>query len=85
MVHPSKCSSHKTALIYELKQLIIKGKSREKFQKLIWDFQKFLASTSKWHIYHANGKKIRPKNGKIVKFGIFNEKSRSFRTFEAFV
>ena len=40
MFEPSKCSSHKTTLIYELKQSIIKDKSGEKFQKHIWDFEK---------------------------------------------
>ena len=61
MFDPSKCSSHKTALIYELKQAIIKGKSGEKLQKHIWDFQKILVPTSKWHIYHVNEKNVTPK------------------------
>ena len=73
MFDPSQCSSHKTTLIYKLKHPIIKDKSGEKFQKLIWDFQKFLTLTSKWHIYHVNEKTILPENAKIVKFGIFYE------------
>ena len=59
MFDPSKCSSHKTTLIYKLKQSIIKDKSGEKFQKLIWDFKKILVLTSKWHIYHMNENKYR--------------------------
>ena len=61
MFDPSKCSSHKTALIYKLKQSILKEKSGQKFKKHIWDFKKFLTLTSKWHIMNVNQKNFTPK------------------------
>ena len=61
-------------------------KKLEKSSKNLFGIFKIISRTNLEMVYlPRKQKKIQPENGKIVKFGIFYEKLRSFGTFEAFV